>query len=158
MLWAYFNLSQFLIIWSGNLPEEITWYLARTRGGWQWVALVIVLFHFALPFVLLLSHRLKRRASSIAAVALVLVVMRFVDVFWLVTPAFDPSQLTVHLLDVAAVLMRGRGVDLAVRPPARGPAAAAAARPGLPGGAVSAIDERPGGGTRAARRPRRARW
>ncbi len=107
MLWAYFNLSQFIITWSGNLPEEITWYLARTRGGWQWVALAIVLFHFVLPFVLLLSHRLKRRASSIAIVALILVVMRFVDVFWLVTPAFDPSRLTVHLLDIAAVLMLG---------------------------------------------------
>ena len=56
MLWAYFDFSQFLIIWSGNLPEEITWYLARTRGGWQWVALALVLFHFALPFVLLLSR------------------------------------------------------------------------------------------------------
>jgi hypothetical protein len=107
MLWAYFNLSQFIIIWSGNLPEEIPWYLARTRGGWQWVALAIVLFHFVLPFVLLLSHRLKRRARSIAIVALVLGFMRFVDVFWLVTPAFDPSRLTVHLLDVAAVLMVG---------------------------------------------------
>ncbi len=107
MLWAYFNLSQFLIIWSANLPEEITWYLARTRGGWQWVALAIVAFHFALPFVLLLSRRLKRRASSIATVALVLIVMRFIDVFWLIAPAWEPSRLTLHLLDVAAVLAVG---------------------------------------------------
>jgi hypothetical protein len=107
MLWAYFQFSQFLIIWSGNLPEEITWYLARTRGGWQWVALAVILFHFALPFVLLLSRRLKRRASSIAVVALLVAVMRFVDVFWLVTPAWDPSRLTVHLLDLAAVLAVG---------------------------------------------------
>jgi hypothetical protein len=107
MLWAYFSLSQFLITWSGNLPEEITWYLARTRGGWQWVALVIIAFHFALPFVLLLSRRLKRRASSIAVVALCLVVMRFIDVFWMITPAWDPSRITVHLLDLAAVLALG---------------------------------------------------
>jgi hypothetical protein len=107
MLWAYFQFSQFLIIWSGNLPEEITWYLARLRGGWQWVAIAIVLFHFALPFVLLLSRRLKRRARSIAFVALFLVVMRFVDVFWLVTPAWDPSRFTVHLLDFATVLAMG---------------------------------------------------
>jgi hypothetical protein len=107
MLWAYFALSQFLIIWSGNLPEEITWYLARLRGGWQWVAIAIVLFHFALPFVLLLSRRLKRRAASITTVALFLVVMRFVDVFWLITPAFDPGRLRVHLLDLAAVLAVG---------------------------------------------------
>jgi hypothetical protein len=107
MLWAYFQFSQFLITWSGNLPEEITWYLARTRGGWQWIAIALVVFHFALPFVLLLSRRLKRRAASIAYVALFVVAMRFVDVFWLVTPAWEPSRLTVHLLDLAAVLAVG---------------------------------------------------
>jgi len=107
MLWAYFSLSQFLITWSGNLPEEITWYLARIQGGWQWVAIAIVFFQFVLPFVLLLSHRLKRRARSVAMVALMLIVIRFVDVFWLITPAFDPSRLSVHLLDLAAVLALG---------------------------------------------------
>ena len=107
MLWAYFSLSQFLITWSGNLPEEITWYLARIQGGWQWVAIAIVFFQFVLPFVLLLSHPLKRRARSVAMVALMLIVIRFVDVFWLITPAFDPSRLSVHLLDLAAVLALG---------------------------------------------------
>jgi len=107
MLWAYFSLSQFLITWSGNLPEEIAWYLARIQGGWQWVAIAIVFFQFVLPFVLLLSHRLKRRARSVAMVALMLIVIRFVDVFWLITPAFDPSRLSVHLLDLAAVLALG---------------------------------------------------
>jgi hypothetical protein len=107
MLWAYFSLSQFIITWSGNLPEEITWYLARTQGGWQWLAIVIVLFHFVLPFALLLSHRLKRRARSIATVALLLIVMRFIEVYWLITPAFDPAHLTVHVLDLAAVLALG---------------------------------------------------
>ena len=107
MLWAYFSLSQYLITWSGNLPEEITWYLARIQGGWQWVAIAIVFFQFVLPFVLLLSHRLKRRARSVAMVALMLIVIRFVDVFWLITPAFDPSRLSVHLLDLAAVLALG---------------------------------------------------
>jgi hypothetical protein len=107
MLWAYFSLSQFLITWSGNLPEEITWYLARIQGGWLWVIIAIVLFQFVMPFVLLLSYRLKRRARSIAWVALMLIVIRFVDVFWLVTPAFDPGRLSVHLLDLAAVLALG---------------------------------------------------
>ncbi len=107
MLWAYFQFSQFLIIWSGNLPEEITWYLARTRGGWQWLAIAIILFHFALPFVLLLSRRLKQRPASIAFVALLMLLMRFVDVFWLVTPAWDPRHFTVHLLDLAAVVAVG---------------------------------------------------
>jgi hypothetical protein len=107
MLWAYFSLSQFLITWSGNLPEEITWYLDRIQGGWLWVILAIVFFQFVMPFILLLSYRLKRRARSIATVALMLIVIRFVDVFWIITPAFDPGRLSVHVLDLAAVLALG---------------------------------------------------
>ena len=107
MLWAYFSLSQFLITWSGNLPEEITWYLDRIQGGWLWVIIAIVFFQFVMPFILLLSYRLKRRARSIATVALMLIVIRFVDVFWIITPAFDPGRLSVHVLDLAAVLALG---------------------------------------------------
>ena len=107
MLWAYFSLSQFLITWSGNLPEEITWYLDRIQGGWLWVIIAIVLFQFVMPFVLLLSYRLKRRARGVATVALMLIVIRFVDVFWIITPAFDPGRLSVHVLDLAAVLAVG---------------------------------------------------
>ena len=112
MLWAYFNLSQFIIIWSGNLPEEIPWYLARTRGGWQWIAIAIVLFHFALPFVLLLSHRLKRRARSIAIVALVLAVMAWI--FWMawsgrVGPTYhapvELSGLYWHFVDIVWIFL-----------------------------------------------------
>jgi hypothetical protein len=107
MLWAYFNLSQFLIIWAANLPEEITWYLARTRGVGKWIAIAIVLFHFALPFVLLLSRDLKRSARGLAAVALLVLLVRFLDVFWLVVPAFDPKSIALHVVDVAAVLAVG---------------------------------------------------
>ena len=107
MLWAYFSLSQFLITWSGNLPEEITWYLDRIQGGWLWVIIAIVFFQFVMPFILLLSYRLKRRARSVATVALMLIVIRFVDVFWIITPAFDPGRLSVHVLDLAAVLAVG---------------------------------------------------
>ena len=53
MLWAYVNFSQYLIVWSGNVPEEISWYLARFRGGWGWVGLAVLVFHFVLPFLLL---------------------------------------------------------------------------------------------------------
>jgi hypothetical protein len=79
MFWAYLAFSQFLIIWSGNLPEEIPWYLERMRGGWGALALLLVVGHFALPFALLLSRDLKRRASLLAKVALVVIVMRLVD-------------------------------------------------------------------------------
>lgn len=88
MLWAYFSFSQFLIIWSGNLPEEATWYVTRLEHGWGWIALALVLFHFALPFVLLLSRDLKRHARLLVGVAVLMLVMRLVDLYWQVEPAF----------------------------------------------------------------------
>ena len=88
MLWAYFGFSQYLIIWSGNLPEETPWYLDRTRGGWQYVSLAIIVFHFMVPFVLLLSRGLKKKGRMLAAVAGLILVMRVVDLFWLIEPTF----------------------------------------------------------------------
>jgi hypothetical protein len=104
MLWAYMQISQFLLIWSGNLPEETPWYLRRIRGGWEFVALVMVLLHFALPFLLLLSKDIKRNRRLLAAVALGLMVMRFVDVFWWIEPAYPhDGQYLFWLLDLTAV-------------------------------------------------------
>jgi hypothetical protein len=88
MLWAYFSFSQFLIIWSGNLPEEIPWYLRRMQGGWGILSLAIVLFHFALPFVLLLSRDLKRNGRILAVVAVLMLVMRWLELIWQVEPNF----------------------------------------------------------------------
>jgi hypothetical protein len=87
MLWAYFAFSQFLLIWSANLPEEIPWYLRRLFGGWGYVAVALVIGHFALPFVLLLSRERKRRARSLIIVALLVLVMRVVDLFWTIAPS-----------------------------------------------------------------------
>jgi hypothetical protein len=102
MLWAYFGLSQFLIIWSGDLPEEIGFYKDRLSGGWGVVSMALVLFHFALPFVLLLSRDLKRDSKKLAGVAVLLLVMRWVDIYWLVAPAFHPERLAFHWLDIVA--------------------------------------------------------
>ncbi len=113
MLWAYFSLSQFLIVWSGNLPEEIPWYLRRLGQGWQWLALFLVVFHFTLPFVVLLSRDLKRRGRTLAVVALALLLARFVDVFWLVAPAVRMGPPTLGWLDLAALAGVG-GVWLGV--------------------------------------------
>ena len=88
MIWTYFSWSQFLITWAGNLPEEISFFLPRTRGGFGWVALAIVLFHFTVPFALLLSRDLKRNGRTLAMVALLLMFMRWVELFWQVEPAF----------------------------------------------------------------------
>jgi len=107
MLWAYFAISQFLIIWSGDLPEEISFYRVRLAPGWKLVALAMVLLHFALPFVLLLSRELKRDPRPLARVALLLLVMRWVDVFWLVAPAFRPAGIGIHWLDVTTPVALG---------------------------------------------------
>jgi hypothetical protein len=107
MLWAYFSFSQLLIIWSGNLPEEIPWYLHRLQGGWQWVGLVLVIFHFALPFLLLLSRDLKRNGRMLATVAGGVIVMRFIDLFWLIAPEFNREGFHVHWLDLAAPIGLG---------------------------------------------------
>ncbi|HSC77433.1 MAG TPA: hypothetical protein VLB32_02620 [Candidatus Acidoferrales bacterium] len=106
MIWAYVSFSQFLIIWSGNLPETITWYKARSEGGWQWVAVGLFLFSFALPFVILLSRWVKQRARLLARVAAWVLFMRLVELFWIVQPSFRPN-LSLHWLDVAAPIAVG---------------------------------------------------
>lgn len=113
MLWAYFNFSQFLIIWSGNLPEEIPWYLARLRGGWEWVSLLLVVGHFALPFLLLLNRDLKRTGRTVATIAVLIIVMRLVDVFWLLGPEHGQELVQVHWLDIVAPVALG-GVWIAL--------------------------------------------
>jgi len=96
MLFAYFSFSQWLIIWSGNLPDEISWYLQRIRGGWGFVILAIVLFHFALPFCMLLSRDLKRAGRRLLPLALLLMFMRLVDIYWYVVPNFkDVSYFSI---------------------------------------------------------------
>jgi len=108
MLWAYIAVSQLIIVWSGNLPEEIPWYLTRLDRGWQWVALLLVLGHFVLPFLLLLSRDLKRRHGMLAWVAGGVVLARLLDLFWLVGPELHGGPgLAVHWLDVAAPLAVG---------------------------------------------------
>jgi len=102
MVWAYFSFSQFLITWAGNLPEEIRWYLEHSHGGWMALGLAIIVFHFFVPFFLLLSRDLKRNGRVLAVVASAIVLMRFIEIFWTVAPIFHPQGLQVHWLDVAA--------------------------------------------------------
>ena len=117
MLWTYFQLSQLIIIWSGNLPEEVTFYLARTTGGWKYLSILLAVGHFALPFFLLLSRDLKRDARRLGRVAVVLLVMRWVDLYWQAAPAFahgeETAGLHLHWLDLATLVGIG-GVWLAV--------------------------------------------
>lgn len=107
MLWAYFAFSQFLIIWSGNLPEEISWYLPRTRGGWGAIALTVVILHFALPFLFLLSRSLKRDASKLVIVAALILVMRLIDLLWMIAPGFTGEHFQISWMDVVAPIAIG---------------------------------------------------
>jgi hypothetical protein len=106
MVWAYLAYSQFLIIWAGNLTEEISWYQVRLSGGWQWAALAAVLANFVLPFALLLFRDFKRNIVLLGALGAWLVVAHAVDVFWLVKPAFTPV-FNVNPLDVLAMVTLG---------------------------------------------------
>jgi hypothetical protein len=91
MVWAYFSYSQWLIIWAGNLPNEITFYLRRLNGGWGWVGLFLVLFHFAIPFAILLSRPFKRNIRKLVWVGTWLILMRYVDLFWIIEPNFSKT-------------------------------------------------------------------
>lgn len=112
MLWAYFNFSQYLITWSANLPEEIPWYIARMQGGWGVIAVALIVFHFALPFMLLLSRSTKQNYSVIGPVALLVLVMRIIDLYWLAGPLGEEHKMGVHWLNFTAPIGVG-GVWLA---------------------------------------------
>lgn len=107
LIWAYLNFMQFLIIWSGNLPEEAIWYVNRSRGGWQWVVVLLALFQFALPFLLLLFRAVKGRAEPLLRLAVGLMAAHWVGMLWLIKPAFLPGAFRLHWLDVAATLALG---------------------------------------------------
>jgi hypothetical protein len=100
VLWAYMSFSQYLIIWSGNLPEEIMWYLHRMQGGWVPMGIVLVVFHFALPFFLLLMRGIKRRTGLVSKVAIAIIFARLLDLFWLIAPETHHDGLSVSWMDI----------------------------------------------------------
>jgi hypothetical protein len=121
MLWAYFNFSQFMLVYAANVVEELPYFISRMTGGWQYLAIFLVVFHFAVPFALLLSRDLKRNPSRLVLVAALILFIRYVDLFMLVSPEFDGATGTnmhllegeheahfyVHWLDLAAPLAVG---------------------------------------------------
>ncbi len=92
MVWAYFSFSQWLIIWMGNLPDEISWYLHRIKSGWGFVALALIFIQFALPFALLLSRDLKRAPRKLIPIALIVILGRLIDIYWYVVPNPLPGR------------------------------------------------------------------
>ena len=113
MVWAYFNFSQFLIIWSGNLPEETGWFLTRMKNGWGYVGVGLILFHFAFPFLVLLQQDFKRKAKWLATLGCFILLMRLVDMFYQiapaprVTPGIENGAFIVSWLDIVAPIAIG---------------------------------------------------
>ena len=107
MLWAYFSFSQYLIIWAGNLPAEIAWYQHRLQTGWRFVGISLILFHFAIPFVLLLSRAVKRGPEMLVKVAAGILIVRGIDLFWLIAPEFHQDGFAISWLDVVLPLSMG---------------------------------------------------
>jgi hypothetical protein len=106
MVWAYFSFSQWLIIWAGNLPNEITFYTKRLSFGWGKVGLFLVLFHFAVPFAVLLSRPFKRNIRKLVWLAIWLMLMRWVDLFWIIEPNFMKG-LGITIADVVVPIAIG---------------------------------------------------
>jgi hypothetical protein len=107
MLWAYFSVSQLLIIWSANLPEEIPFYLERLHGPWFFVSVLVLVGQFVLPFLLLLSRNFKRNPVAVARIALGILFMRVVDITWMIGPVFRHEGSSLHLLDFFMVAGMG---------------------------------------------------
>jgi hypothetical protein len=105
MLWAYLHFSQLLITWSANLPDEVIWYIKRWNSGWGWVAIALLVFHFVVPFSLLLSQQNKKNPDNLIKIAIFIVVMRAVDIIWLIEPNFTDVknvQFNISWMDLVA--------------------------------------------------------
>lgn len=113
MVWAYFNFAQFLVIWAANIPEETGWLLTRMKGGWGYIGVGLILFHFAFPFLVLLQQDFKRRAKWIAMIAIFILIMRLVDMFYLIGPsnrvsgAMEQGAFFVSWMDIVAPIAVG---------------------------------------------------
>ena len=99
MLWAYFNFSQYMLVYAANLVEEVPYFVARISHGWQFLAIFLVLFQFAVPFLLLLSRDLKRMPHRLVWVSLALLLVRYIDLFMLVSPEFASTGANLHMLE-----------------------------------------------------------
>jgi hypothetical protein len=104
VFWTYIAWAQLVLQWIADLPLEVTWYIARSHGGWQWVGVALLALHWAVPFFFLLSRALKRRRVPFVAVSVWLVAVHALDIYYLVLPALEPGRLGVHWLDLTALI------------------------------------------------------
>jgi hypothetical protein len=104
VFWAYIAFSQYMLIWYGNIPEETEWFLKRQTGGWTTVSLILIFGHFLVPFLLLVSRKIKRRPLLLAVTGGYVAMMCWIDIYWLVIPEFSPGVARFGLLDVLCLL------------------------------------------------------
>ena len=107
MFWAYVQTSQMIILWSNNIVETNTWYVTRFGPGWGWVSGFLLVFHFFVPFLILFSRWVKQKGRALIWVAAWMILMRMVDIYWIVVPTFERGGFPFRLLDVAVVLALG---------------------------------------------------
>ncbi len=107
MLWAYFSFSQLLVIWAGNLTDEIPWYLRRLATSWGWLGVMLIVLQFIVPFLLLLSRPLKRSVPALCAVVGLILFMRFVDLMWIVMPGYYQQGFRLSWLNFSVPLAIG---------------------------------------------------
>jgi len=107
MFFTYLCISQFIIAYQGNLPEEVVWFSDRFHGAWVYVATGLLVFHFFFPFLILLHRSVKRRASTLAKIAAFVLLMRWVDLVWQSRPTLFHDGLGLSWLDLSAPLAVG---------------------------------------------------
>ena len=107
VFWAYIGGSQYFLIWYANIPEETIWYLHRWSGGWKVVSLLIILLHFVVPFVALIFHVTKQNRRMLTVVGLILLVMHYVNMYWLVMPTISHTKAALSWIDISAVVGMG---------------------------------------------------
>jgi hypothetical protein len=104
IFWTYIGWAQLVLLWIADLPLEVTWYVARWHGGWEWVGILLLVLHWGVPFFFLLQRGLKRRADTFFAMSAWIVLVHVVDIFYLVIPAVSPGRFEVRVTDVAALV------------------------------------------------------
>jgi len=107
IFWGYMAFSQYFLIWYGNIPEETVWFLHRWESSWKTVSLIIVFGHFVIPFFLLFPRGTKRNPKMLTIIALWILIMHFIDLYWLVLPTLHPHGVHVSWMDITAVIGPG---------------------------------------------------
>jgi hypothetical protein len=107
VFWTYIGFSQYFLIWYGNVPEETVWYLARWEGSWKFVSMVILFGHFVLPFIALLFRFTKRTPTSLWIIASWILLMHWVDMYWLVYPTLLEKGASITWIEPATMLFVG---------------------------------------------------